>query len=441
MTKEPQKESLIPFKKLSPDEVKALRSLASLKILNPGDILFREDEAPDTIFIILNGKIKITGSADDSENDIVFSKGEWVSEICFPVNTGETLIAKAINNASVLAINKNAIHELKPRTQLHFFHKYSDLSNERARKLGVHIKHLQQKNRQLTASLYTVRSRTKADFRHMELIRSIIKTVPRLPAFAGTLTRKLMDDKLSASHIADEVMKDPSLVGSILKTINSAYYGFEKQISDMQYAIVMLGFDSVYQIAMAEGIKRTMPDTPVFKELHIHSVIISQIAYTLSQQTGACDPSELATIGLLHDLGQVVVQLLKEKYPKFSMFIKELDRSQMGSLLLRDWNLPDIIWESSAFQTYPEFSTPENIPNTVIKQVTILYIAHLCYDVFRGQPQSQLPTIFLRDYFAIMNWPQTTLNEIIEDPLLPALIKNYKTFPAPMRLLLKKHIP
>ena len=67
---------------------------------------------------------------------------------------------------------------------------------------------------------------------------------------------------------------------------------------------------------MAESVRRTMPDNPEFQELHFHSVAISQISFILSQAKHIAKPAQMATIGLLHDLGQIVILLLKQQNPK-----------------------------------------------------------------------------------------------------------------------------
>jgi HD-like signal output (HDOD) protein len=245
---------------------------------------------------------------------------------------------------------------------------------------------------------------------------------------------------LSADEVAEELMKDPSLAATVLKTINSAYYGFEKKISEIRYAIVLLGFDSIYQIVIAEGVKRTMPDTPAFKELLMHSIIISHLASEISHVTEIGSPPEIATIGLLHELGQVVIQLLKDKNPKLSNLINVLDRAQMGSLLLKTWNLPDVIWQSVEFQSYPEFTLPEKIPGDVRSNAAIIHLAHLCYEVFRGRTEEELPVTFLDEYAQLLQWESLPVGKIAKRKLLPGLSLKYKTLPAPLRQLLKPHI-
>ncbi len=429
-----------PFQKLTPNELKTLRNNGSVKKLSPGDILLKEDENTSKIFVILKGTIKLMkGLQERPAPFTTLGEGDWLGGLAFNGLNRPLSSAVATVDSIAIAIDKSVIDTLEQRTQLLFYKHLAHMYDAQISQIDTRSNRLITKNQILIDNLFTNNVKTKTDFRHMEMVRNIIKKVPRLPVFASTLSAKLLEDKLSADQVAEEVTKDPSLVGIVLKTINSAYYGFEKKVSDIQYAIVLLGFDMMYQLVISEGVKRTMPDTPVFKELHTHSVIVSQLAATISQESNIGSPAEMATIGLLHDLGQTVIQLLKEKNSKLIAFIDVLDRAQMGALLLKNWNLPDIIWQSVEFQFYPEFSLPKNTPVEVRNYITVLYLAHLSYDIFRGVPEEQLPIIFLDDYMQLLNWEVLSLKEIVDQKILPALLKKVKTFPKPMRQLLQHY--
>jgi HD-like signal output (HDOD) protein len=223
-----------------------------------------------------------------------------------------------------------------------------------------------------------------------------------------------------------------------LKTINSAFYGFQKKIADIHHAVVLLGFEQIYQVVMAEGIRSTMPNTPKFKALHLHSEIISHIAFMLSLESRHGHPAEIASFGLLHEIGQIVIQLLEDQNPRLAALIEVLDQAQLGSLLLKEWNLPDVLWKSVEYQSYPEFSSPHHIPEELRYNVTLLYLSHLCYDLFQGNKEQKRSTTFLDEYIELTNWQGLTLDEIARERLLPAMLKKINTYPVPLRQLIEK---
>jgi HD-like signal output (HDOD) protein len=336
-----------------------------------------------------------------------------------------------------MVIDQGILDSLEAKTQLHFFKHFNDLASKRIGHLEEREKELSSRNDRLMTDIYHQRTQRTADLQDSEMIQGILKKVPKLPTFANNLMSDMMNDQISAAQLAEETQKDPPLVGIVLKTINSSYYGFQKKISDIQHAITLLGFSQLYQLISSEGVRQTMPDLPEFKELHFHCMAISQIAFTLSEAKRLAKPAQMATIGLLHDLGQIVILLLKQQNPKLAGLLDTLDRAQVGGMLLKSWSLPDVVWQSIEYQFYPEFSPPDNIPAEIKNKIAILYIAHLCYEHYQGKTEDQLPTTFLSEYKQLLKLERYSLAEIAHGIVLPGLMKKINALPAPLRKLIK----
>jgi hypothetical protein len=142
---------------------------------------------------------------------------------------------------------------------------------------------------------------------------------------------------------------------------------------------------------------------------------------------------------LLHDLGQVVIKLLRDKNPSLSILIDSLDRAQVGALLLKEWNLPDIVWQSVQFQFYPEFSLPVNVPADIRLNVAILHLAHLCNECLRGHTAYDLPTLFLDQYLLLLKWEKLSVPDITQKFVLSDLIRKWQSLPQFLRELIEKH--
>jgi HD-like signal output (HDOD) protein len=338
-----------------------------------------------------------------------------------------------------MAINIDRINTFEEKTQLYFYKVLHNLAGDPFSQFEAREKELIGKNRNLTEDIFSARTRDKTDYQRLKMVRGIIKKVPRLPMFIHSLVSKIMDDRVSPNEIAEHVKEDPSLMGIVLKTVNSSYYGFQKKISDISHAIVLIGLNGMFQLITAEGARRSMPDTPGFHELHFHSVAVSHFAFELSQNLQLGKPSQIATIGMVHDLGQVVIQLLKEQNPNLAILIDALNSAQMGSLLLKEWNLPDVVWKSVEFQRYPEFSPPDNVPDKIRNMVVILYLAHLCYGFFQNKTEDELPTTFLDEYKRFLNRETFSVANFALKCVLPGLIKKFDTLPISLRQLLEEY--
>ena len=428
------KDQLPAFKGLSEKELIELSSRAKIDKLQAGEILHKKDDPDQMVFVILDGKMRIVQGPKAHQKTIaVLSKGDLIEAVALARDPLRMTSAIAAEPTRVMALDKTTIDSLNEKTQLSVYKGLAHLSAERVRLLKKSENNLIAKNMQLKEDIFNYRSPLKRDFHQSEMIKGIIKKVPRLPAFATTLSSQLFTQEL-----VEQIKRDPALVAIVLKTINSAFYGFQKKISDIHHAVVLLGFEQIYQVVIAEGIRRTMPNTPKFKALHLHSEIISHIAFMLSLESRHGHPAEMASFGLLHEIGQIVIQLLKDQNPKLAALVKVLDQAQLGSLLLKEWNLPDVLWKSVEFQSYPEFSSPHHIPDELRYNVTLLYLSHLCYDLFQGKKEQKLSTTFFDEYIELTNWQGLTLEEIARKRLLPAMVKKSNTYPLPLRQLIEK---
>jgi HD-like signal output (HDOD) protein/CRP-like cAMP-binding protein len=432
------KDQISAFKGLREKEVVEMFRRATFKNLKAGDILIKKSDDDQMAFVILDGKIKMRMVQDPKENPktiATFSKGDWIEGMALTADPLQMTSAIAVEPTHVMILDKTTIDSLNEKTQLSVYKRLAHVFTERISQLQKNENNLVIKNIRLREDIFNYRSQLKTDFHHSEMIKGIIKKVPRLPAFVTTLSSQMF-----TKEIVDQIKRDPALVAIVLKTINSAYYSFQKKISDIHHAVVLLGFEQIYQIVIAEGIRCTMPNTPNFKELHLHSEIVSHIAFMLSLESRNGHPGQMASLGLLHESGQIVLQLLKDQNPKLAAFIDILDQAQLGSLLLKEWNLPDVLWENVEFQSYPEFASPHHVPEELRHNVTLLYLSHLCYDLFQGRKEQELPITFFDEYIALTNWKGLTLNEIALDRLLPALVRKSKAYPLPMRQLIEKQI-
>ncbi len=439
IVKKSRNEQHVQFNGLSEKEIHILYSLATVKKLQPGDILIKAGDIDQTIYLILNGKIRIMEVAGRQAKVAVFlHKGDWVGGFGLVTKIQRTASVVAAEPSSIMTVNKKTLDALEEKTQLFFFKRLNALAIQRICQLEEREKKLADKNIKLIKDIYRERTQGITGLQNSEMVRNILKKIPKLPIFVTTLANNLMDGRISSREIAEQIKKDPSLVGIVLKTINSAHYGFQKKISDINHAIVLFGFNELYQLVIAESLRLTMPNIPSFQKLHSHCVNISHISFALSQETRVGKPVQLSTIGLMHDLGRIVILLLKKQNPKLAMFIDSLDQSQIGGLLLKSWNLPDVIWKSIEFQLFPEFVHPTNIPAEILDNTTILYFSHLCYDIYRNKLEHELHTTFLDEYKQLLNLEKYSVVDIAYRLVLPNLNKKINSLPMSLKQLIVK---
>ena len=422
---------------LKENEILEVCALGKNKFYNPGDTLFKEGDSDQTVYLILHGAIKLIQNLNDKEKDIaVLQKDDGLGDTAFIKNSKRIVTAVALKSSHVMVIDKLSKDMLSPGIQLRMYNNFNQLASER---IGGHI----HRDTKLIDQIQYLGSRIRKfihtnseEYKNSELIRDILENIQSLPVYSSNLILLLQSDKASASEVVEQAKLDPSLVGVILKTINSAYYGLRCKISDVQHAITYLGFNQVYQLVVDHGVKSTMPDTPEFQELQCHSNVVSFFSFELARLCNKKAPLMHGTIGLLHDIGKSVILLLKKQHQKLAILIDLLDHARIGSLLLEKWNVPATVYKSVEYQCFPEFFQPSEVSEEFREYAAVLYLSHICYEYARGNEKKELPVAFLDEYVAYLNFPEKSFMPLFKNHIMPSVYKKMSACPENVRKFL-----
>ena len=197
-----------------------------------------------------------------------------------------------------------------------------------------------------------------------ELKESIQTSIPTDTTIIGKVTRTIYAPESSANDLAQIIERDPPLTAKILKAANSAYYGSTTTINSLRRSVVVLGFDTIKELVSAVTVSRFFFDTNPKssgidrKGLWVHSVAVGKAAQIISNRVGVGRPDVAYTVGLLHDIGKIVLTIL---YPDFYKRVVAMaaakrcrivlaeqrllntDHTMVGKVLCELWNLPEDI--------------------------------------------------------------------------------------------------
>lgn len=211
-------------------------------------------------------------------------------------------------------------------------------------------------------------------------IYSKIDEIPTLPAVVPKLLRLIESEKSNTDDIAHAISRDPALTSKILKVANSAYYGFAQEISSLDKAVPLLGFNMVKSLALSIGVIRSLPyqkESSRFSRqgLWIHSLAVATAMKKLSSRLRKGDDGYLFVIGLLHDIGKIVLdqffcdlfQRALEEADNLSaheLYLAErtvigFDHGEVGAMLLTRWKFPTAI--SDPIAVHHQREIPEGI--------------------------------------------------------------------------------
>jgi HD-like signal output (HDOD) protein len=139
-----------------------------------------------------------------------------------------------------------------------------------------------------------------------------LRDLPSLPAVAVQALAVADDPSSTASDLLRVIMSDPPLAAKVLRVANSVHFHRGHDVSDLQTAIVRLGFVNIRNLLMGVAVIRSFNaffvGSPYTREdFWVHSIAVGVTASRLAGAAeGACASSSFV-MGLLHDVGKLVL--------------------------------------------------------------------------------------------------------------------------------------
>lgn len=196
----------------------------------------------------------------------------------------------------------------------------------------------------------------------MNIEQRLVNAVEKMPAFPKSVQRIIelsRDINVEAKAIVEVLEKDPVMAARILKVINSAFYGLPRQVSSVGHAVVMLGMNTVKNMALtiaAVGMLPSSNQAGFNTEIYLrHSLVVAGLARLLAQKLGGADSNEAYIAGLLHDFGKVVFAVyMPEEFTQVLTLAKSdalhlhqaeqhvfgIDHTLAGAMLVDKWQFP-----------------------------------------------------------------------------------------------------
>ena len=183
--------------------------------------------------------------------------------------------------------------------------------------------------------------------------------LPEVPSLVFELNEIIADPLSAAKDIAKVVNQSPSLTATLLRIVNSAYYGFRSKIDSISRAIMLIGSNEVSNLALGVTIMETFRDIPMqildvasFLE---HSLACGTVARLLAAHAKLAQTEQIFVSGMLHDIGRLIlckyfpeiaknlIENAVSTHRPLAVVERELIRTthtQLGKKLLQKWKLP-----------------------------------------------------------------------------------------------------
>jgi len=226
-------------------------------------------------------------------------------------------------------------------------------------------------------------------------IMSEIGALPSLPEIISKLIKELENKDTDPEALEKIIINDSSLSAKVLRIANSAYYGQSRQIDTVSKAIVLLGMNTIRNLALtlasSNALNSSFSGYGLEKgQLFIHSLATAVGASFIARNTKSEDQEKVFLAGLLHDIGKILLSpYLKKHIEVIKKIVFDVDKPfnkaetevfgfnhcDLGAELAIRWELPRLIVDSNRYHHDPSECKNENS-----KVIEYIHIAdHISY--------------------------------------------------------------
>ena len=200
--------------------------------------------------------------------------------------------------------------------------------------------------------------------------------LPTIPVVATKVMQLIESESATAEELARVVASDPAVAARVLKISNSSFYGCQRQIQTLSHAIVVLGFGTLKSLVVAASVKQVyQPYGLTEKMLWEHSFGAGLAARIIASKTRLVSEEEAFLGGLFHDIGKIIMNTVdKQKYQDVmqrcyndGLTYEEAERrvysythSEVGGLVIKKWNFPDMLMRAVLKHHALEFAEDED---------------------------------------------------------------------------------
>ncbi|MFW6138416.1 MAG: HDOD domain-containing protein [Spirochaetota bacterium] len=221
-----------------------------------------------------------------------------------------------------------------------------------------------------------------------------IDSMPSLSITMAKILEVTKNPQVTAKDLNKVINLDPVLTGKVLKLVNSAYYGLPNKVTSLVNAIIMLGINTIKNLALSSAVLANMKKKNRFKSLNgdgfwRHSIGVGVGAKLIASKIGIpTNQREQYFIGgLLHDVGKIPLnEVFDEQYMKAvsSADLKNrplvemeeetigINHTQVGKMIAEKWRLT-----GETYECILNHHNPENTSEGSEKLITAVHLADI----------------------------------------------------------------
>jgi HD-like signal output (HDOD) protein len=188
-----------------------------------------------------------------------------------------------------------------------------------------------------------------------------IDALPVFPAVALRVLAELRSEDASPARIEQLASRDQVIAASLLRVANSGLHGASREIRTIGEAVNRVGTLVAAQLVIAASMKPLFASAGL-RDLWRHSTAAAVCA-ELAARASNIAPGEAGVLGLIHDVGRLVIHMLPSAQAAAHTRIAEAsgcplvadylvcgrDHAELGADVLARWNFPVEFVEAVGF--------------------------------------------------------------------------------------------
>jgi putative nucleotidyltransferase with HDIG domain len=241
-----------------------------------------------------------------------------------------------------------------------------------------------------------------------------VDTLPTQPSAYTEVMAEIEKQNASLARVGQIIGQDIGMAASILKLVNSSFFGFASHIANPTQAVNLLGVEVVKGLILTSHLftlfdNRRFPGFTL-ENLVEHCLVAGQLARAIGelQGMGQKDTDDCFIAGMLHDVGKLVLaSKFEAEYARVIAQVRERNvavwgvekevfgtsHAEVGAYLLGLWGLPGPIVDAVAFHHAPSKARSTDLAVTAVHAANAL--EHELYVLNEGYAKNPLDTAHL----------------------------------------------
>jgi HD-like signal output (HDOD) protein len=216
--------------------------------------------------------------------------------------------------------------------------------------------------------------------------------IPPRPQVLSSLSNEMNKEEPDLKLIAHQISGDVGLSASVLKTVNSPFFGLKKKIGSVTQAVSLLGLRSVDRIVTGIMLRTAfVTETRALESFWDSAEMAAGIAARIASSLPRGSRDDAYSFGLFHN---AAMPILSQRYPDYLHTLKRaaevrdrpvtdvedelhaINHATLGYLIAKAWFLPPAICEGILRHHDPSvFDEHDEISREALTLIAINYLA------------------------------------------------------------------